>query len=283
VLENRMKRPLSQVTKIVFVILALSAFGLLRAPWEDTIRDDLVENHLLLPPPAESAIEQMSQSALMGTLGGLRTLVSTFLVLEGFDHFSLKDWEELRNTYQIVTSLEPRDENHWRDIVWHLGINATANMELDKSLPEFERKRRFQQYALEAIDFAERGIQQVPESAIIRQQLAEVYREKLKDNCKTAEVYGDLIGLPGAPEYVRRFHGYFLARCPGKEQEAYDYLMALFREGPSQHLPTLIKEIQKLEELLEIPSPERIRAVRRQTPAQRRASKNSLPGGIVIP
>lgn len=278
-----MKGPRSPLTKLALVLLALALFGSIRSPWEDTLRDQLVEAHLLLPPPAESVVEQMSQSALMGTLGGLRTLVSTFLALEAFDHFSLKNWEDLRSTYSIITSLEPRDENHWRDVVWHLGINATANMEFNESLPEFERKRRFQQYALEAIDFAERGIQQIPESAIIRQQLAEVYREKLKDNCATAKVYGDLIGLPEAPDYVRRFHGYFLARCPGKEQEAYDYLMALFHEGPRQHLPTLIKEIQKLEQMLEIPAPERIRPSRRISPSERKAQQNVLPGGIVIP
>lgn len=278
-----MKPLLQRVPRFVLVLAGLALFGLVRTPFEDQVRKDLIESHLLYPPPARDALEQMGQSTLMGTLGGLRTLVGSFLTLQAFDHFSYKEWEELREKYSIITQLEPRDENHWRDVVWHLGINATANMEADESLPEFERRRRFQQYALQAVDFAERGIEQIPDSVIIRQQLAEVYREKLRDNCAAARVYGDMLGLPGTPEYIRRFHGYFLARCPGREEEAYAYLMSLYRESRRHHLPTLILEVRKLEEKLGIPHPERIRPQSEQRPGRSESRRNTIPGGIVIP
>ncbi|MBU6178402.1 MAG: hypothetical protein KGR69_02000 [Verrucomicrobia bacterium] len=279
-----MKFLLQRVPRLLLLLLLLAIFGVVRAPVEQRLRDRLVAANLLLPPPARSAFEQMSQSALMGTLGGLRSLVATFLTLEAYDQFGVKAWDELRQTYQIITALEPRDETHWVAVIWHLGINATANMEYDERLPAFERRRRFQQYAFEAIDLAERGLEQIPESAAIRLQLAEVYREKLKDDCATSRVYGDMIGLPDAPGYVRRFHGYFMARCPGKEPQAYDYLMALYREGEQQQLPTLIKEIKTLEDKLGIPSPQRIPDAdpdRPKKPARR--PSNVLPGGIVIP
>lgn len=279
-----MKLLLQRVPRLLLVLLFLAAFGVARVPVERHLRDRLVAANLLLPPPARSAFEQMGQSALMGTLGGLRTLVATFLTLEAYDHFGVKAWDDLRQTYQVITALEPRDETHWVSVVWHLGINATANMESDERLPAFERQRRFQQYAFEAIDFAERGLEQIPASAAIRLQLAEVYREKLKDDCATSRVYGDIVGLPGAPGYARRFHGYFMARCPGKEEQAYDYLMALYREGERQRLPTLIKEIKTLEEKLRVPSPRRIPDAdpdRPKKPPKR--SDGILPGGIVVP
>lgn len=279
-----MKFLLQRVPRLLLVLLLLAAFGVVRAPVEQRLRDRLVAANLLLPPPAQSAFEQMSQSALMGTLGGLRSLVATFLTLEAYDQFGVKAWDELRQTYQIITALEPRDETHWVSVIWHLGINATANMEYDERLPAFERQRRFQQYAFEAIDFAERGLEQIPESAAIRLQLAEVYREKLKDDCATSRVYGDMIGLPDAPGYVRRFHGYFMARCPGKEQQAYTYLIALYREGEHQHLPTLIKEIKTLEEKLGVPSPQRIPDADPDRPKKApKRPANVLPGGIVVP
>jgi hypothetical protein len=279
-----MKFLLQRVPRPLLALLFLAAFGVLRAPVEQHLRDRLVAANLLLPPPAQSAFEQMSQSALMGTLGGLRSLVATFLTLEAYDHFGVKAWDELGRTYQIITALEPRDESHWVSVIWHLGINATANMESDERLPAFERQRRFKQYAFEAIDFAERGLAQIPESAAIRLQLAEVYREKLKDDCATSRVYGDIIGLPDAPGYVRRFHGYFMARCPGKEQEAYAYLMALYREGEEQHLPTLIKEVKTLEDKLGIPSPQRIPDADPDRPKKTpKRPANVLPGGIVVP
>lgn len=247
-----MKALLQKSPRWVLVVLGLAVFGLLRAPFEDRMQNRMIESNLLLPPPAQDAVQQMSQSALMGTLGGLRTLVSSYLVLEAFGHFSNKEWEDLRRSYAIITSLEPRDENHWRDVVWHLGINATANMEIDESIPEFERKRRFNEYALLAVDLAEQGIEQNPESTTIRQQLAEVYREKLKDFCATARVYEELVGLPGSPQYSDRFVGYFLAKCPGREREAYDHLRRLYYEGDFNHTASLIVEIKNLEEKFDV-------------------------------
>ncbi|MBL9160564.1 MAG: hypothetical protein JNJ70_23985 [Verrucomicrobiales bacterium] len=279
-----MKPFFQKVPRLVVVLVLLALFGLVRSPLEDGLRTRLVEANLLTPPPAQGAFEQMGQSALMGTLGGLRSLVATFLTLEAFEHFSTKSWDDLRQSYQIITALEPRDETHWVSVIWHLGINATANMEVEGRLPAFERERRFKEYAFQAIDFAERGIEQIPESSAIRIQLAEIYREKLKDDCAVARVYGDTIGLPDAPGYVRRFHGYFMARCPGREKEAYAYLMALYQEGEQQRLPTLIKEIQNLEEKLGIPGPRRIPDADPDRPQKTpRRPPNLLPGDILVP
>ena len=272
------------------MLAVLAAAGPALHPVEDRLRGQLREAHLLLPPPEVGAFEQMSQSALMGTLGGLRSLVAFYLTLAAYDDFDSKEWDDLRKTYQIITSLEPREESHWTSAIWHLGINATASMQYDDRLPPFESERRFNEYCFQAIDFAERGIAQLPDSAAIRLQLAEVYREKLKDDCAVSRIYGDIIGLPGAPPYARRFHGYFMARCPGHEREAYDYLIALYREGEQQRLPTLIKEIKTLEEKLSVPAAQRIPDAdpdQREQAQPRRPGKKrpggALPGGIVVP
>lgn len=264
----------------LLVLAGLALFGVARAPFEEKVRDRLVADNLLLPPPAQDAVQLMRQSVLMGTFGGLRSLVSTFLVLEAFDHFSLKEWEELRGSYAIITSLEPRDENHWRDVVWHLGINATANMQMDESIPAFERERRFHEYAQAAISLANQGIEQNPESSLIRMQLAEVYREKLKDYCETARVYGEMIGLPGSPRYAERFHGYFLAQCPGREQAAYDHLVELYHRGPGQRKPSLIFWIKELEEKLEIPFSLRIPDTYPDLPGGRQRSPETSGGAV---
>ncbi|MEM9281059.1 MAG: hypothetical protein AAGA96_04470 [Verrucomicrobiota bacterium] len=269
----------------ILVTIVIVAFGLLRSPFETSLNTRLIESRLLLPPPGQRALDQMSQSALMGTLGGLRSLVSSFLTLEAFDHFSNKEWDELKQSYQIITALEPRDETHWVSVIWHLGINATANMQIDTTLPEFERDRRFNEYAFQAIELAERGLEQLPESVQIRKQLSEVYREKLKDDCATARIYGEIMHLDGAPSYARRFHGYFLARCPGKEAAAYDFLIALYDEGEHNHLPTLIHEVKKLEDMLDVPF--MVRILNLHPDEERALKESSRPrrsrGGIMIP
>tara|TARA_R110002096_G_scaffold87448_1_gene200677 strand:+ start:1104 stop:1943 length:840 start_codon:yes stop_codon:yes gene_type:complete len=276
---------LRKIPRTLLVIAGVVLFGLARAPFEDRLNEQLIESRLLLPPPGQSALDQMSQSALMGTLGGLRTLVASFMTLQAYEHFSNKNWEGLRQAYLVITSLEPREEEHWVSVVWHLGINATANMQIDSTLPAFERERRFKEYIFQAIELAEKGIEQLPRSVEIRKQLAEVYREKLKDNCATARVYGEIMDLDGAPSYARRFHGYFMARCPGKEQVAYEFLIGLYHEGEYNHLPTLIHEIIKLEGILAIPSSQRIPEKDPDNNPSRRPQKpnNVLPGGIVVP
>ncbi len=249
---------LQKVPRFVLVIVVLAVFGLIRTPFEDHLRDGLVQANLVLPPPGQSAMEQMSQSALIGTLGGLRSLVATYLVLEGYQHFSDKAWEDLARTYNIITALEPRDENHWVAFIWHIGINATANMQIDQRIPEFEADRRFKEYALQAIEIGKRGMKQLPESAAIRTQLAEVYRVKLNDPCSVAELYGEVRHLERAPQYADRFYGYFLAQCPGREREAYDHLLSLYHESEQNHLPSLIATIKDLEKELDIPLIQRI-------------------------
>lgn len=279
-----MRAVFQKIPRFVPVLIGLALFGIIRAPFEERAEKGLVDSGMLLPPPGLSAMDQLSQSALMGTLGGLRSLVATYLVLEAYDHFSNKDWDELRNTYNVVVALEPYDESNWVSATWHLGINATANMELDTKLPKFERDRRFREYAFQGIDFAERGMEQLPNSYAIPVQLAEIYREKLRDNCATARVYKIAKDVPGAPGYLRRFYGYFLARCPGSEKEAYDFLTGLYREGDYQHKPTLIKEIKNLEKKLDIPFSLRI-SDPDPDEARLRQMKQSgpLPGGISVP
>ncbi len=247
-----------KIPRPLLILAILVGFGLLRGPYEDGLRKQFIEARLLLPPPGRTAMSQMSQSALIGTLGGLRSLASTVLVLKAFDHFSNKEWADLNQCYKMITNLEPRDESHWASVIWHIGINATASVQFNESIPLFERKRLYHEYAQEAIRLGRAGLEQLPDSVPIRLQLAEVYKEKLKDYCASAQLYKEMVGLPGCPAYAVRFHGYFLAKCPGKEQEAYDYLMNLYRQGDKHHLPSLFVAIKKMEVALNIPSSQRI-------------------------
>ena len=116
-----MKKLLQKIPKWIQILTFLAVFGIVRAPFEDDLRMRLVSNGILLPPPAKDALGQLNQSALMGTLGGLRSIVSSYLVLEAFDHFSLKEWEELpfglpshhRPRTSRRKSLAQRSLAHW--------------------------------------------------------------------------------------------------------------------------------------------------------------------------
>ena len=285
-----MKYIFAEMPSWMKVGICLLFFGLVRLPVENTLRRQLTESRMILPLPGKTGIEQLGQSALMGTLGGLRSLAASYLMLESYLHFSNQDWDGNKRSLLMATYLEPTEESHWVSMVWNRGINATAWAEVHSDLPELERKLRFQEYALDALALGETGLKQLPKAVELRIQMAEVYKEKLKDMCGAARLYGDLMDLPGAPMFAKRFYGYYLADCPGKEREAYDHLIKLYHEGERNHLPSLIKNILILQEQLEIPFPLRIpeadpdewgrmQALRKK----KKRTLRLLPGGLRIP
>jgi hypothetical protein len=50
-----------------------------------------------------------------------------------------------------------------------------------------------------------------------------------------------------------------MAKCPGREREAYELLRRLYLEGESQRLPTLINLLRSMEKKLDIPESERVK------------------------
>ena len=49
-----------------------------------------------------------------------------------------------------------------------------------------------------------------------------------------------------------------MAKCPGREREAYDHLRRLYEQGEKQRLPSLINVLRDLENRLDIPAGARI-------------------------
>jgi hypothetical protein len=50
----------------------------------------------------------------------------------------------------------------------------------------------------------------------------------------------------------------FLAKCPGREREAYGQLREIYLEGPLMRTPTIVTLLRELENTLEIPSDDRL-------------------------
>jgi hypothetical protein len=85
-----------------------------------------------------------------------------------------------------------------------------------------------------------------------------LYRDKLKEHCKASEIFKQYSKTPGSLTYGERFSAYELAQCPGHEREAYDKLVELYNRGEKEHLPTLLKWINTLQDKLNIPADKRI-------------------------
>jgi len=107
-------------------------------------------------------------------------------------------------------------------------------------------------------DFLLRGIQNNPDRALLFDRLGMLYRDKFKDPLKAHEIYERGRQLPDAMPYLRRFAAYELAKIPGREQESYARLKALYDEGEDERLPTLRRALAELEEKLGVPENARV-------------------------
>lgn len=246
------------IRKTLGTLGILLVFGLVKMPIENGLTGRLLADRLLEEVKVTQLTGLIGQSSSLAILGGLRSLVAIYTTLHAYDAWGVRDWDTVERDYRIIHSLVPDDIDSWKTGAWHLHSNAAASYMLDESLPERTRADFARVWVLKGVAVLRKGIEAHPQSSILHKELADVYRERLEDPCAAAKHYKLSMEGDAPKSYVRRFYGYFLARCPGHEQEAYDYLMGLYNEGKSQRLPTLIQRIKELEEKLAIPKEKRI-------------------------
>ena len=159
--------------------------------------------------------------------------------------------------FDTATAMQPRRVNFWDIAAWHMAWNGSVNAENSEPGPAIQAAKKREFYDL-GKDFLLRGIENNPESWELYDRLGMLYRDKYKDMEKAFEAYEEASKRPGHLDYTRRFAAYYLANVPGREREAYGRLMSLFRESDKEWLPTLFRQIQKMEAQLEIPDEDRI-------------------------
>jgi hypothetical protein len=245
--------------KILLTLALLAVFGLLRVPFENRIQKRLIADELLNPPPEIGLLDQMGQAAFLATLGGTRSLVAVYMTLMAYDSWRFQDWEELNSKYTVVTSLRADDEEAWIIWAWHNAYNASANMETNPDWREFRRSEDLTREDVSArfidrgVEILRDGIRNNPESGKLYQELGRVMWKKDLDPCGGAIAYEKAKNLPGSLGFTVRFQGYCMAECPGREQEAYEYLSDLYHPGQKHRTPSVIVALKKLEETLDVP------------------------------
>jgi tetratricopeptide (TPR) repeat protein len=161
--------------------------------------------------------------------------------------------------FETVTRLQPRSLTYWDMAAWHMAWNAsTAAMQNEKQPSEALRIRAQRGYFQLGRDFLERGILNNPDRHQLYLQLGILLRDKFEDHCAAAEAFLKAAEFPDAPPYVERFAGYEMAKCPGREREAYEHLRRLYEQGENQRLPSLVNLLREMENKLDIPAEGRV-------------------------
>ena len=239
--------------------LILAVFGAVRLP---------VETRLTLEHRAEafdtvkldlSLREKIGQAGFLAALSGFRSVIADLLFIDANTAWQRVEYGRMNLLLQTVTTLAPRNVTFWEESAWHMAYNASVYAMDDRGQSKIAVKLRNQyEYYLLGKDYAERGIENIPDSYVLHQRLAFIYQDKLKDHCAAAAEFEKAAACPGAFSYEKRMAAYELSRCPGHEREAWEHLRKLYDMGPQERLPTVETRLKAMEDKLQLPQEQRV-------------------------
>ena len=235
---------------------AVLAFGAARLAYEAALTRDLQAAGLVTPRMQLGTRDKIGQTSSAVALGGLRTLVATFLNLRAYTAFSEQRWEDIAETFNTIVDLAPHTRYYWETGSWHLAYNAASYYINDTGLPPLRRREAWRLYILKGRAFLERGIRNNPNDWSLLASLGTLLSDPNKfpafrDNNATfttaAEAYRQAAATGKALDYVRRARLYSLVRVAGRESESLALAHSLFHESTRNHTPTLLMLLLVLE------------------------------------
>jgi hypothetical protein len=228
--------------------LALLAFGVVRLPYEAGLSRELQVVGLFAPRLAMSSGERIGQTSMAVALGGLRTLVATFLNLRAFTAFTERRWGMVEQTFDTIVDLAPRTCYYWESGSWHLAYNAASSYLNDSQLPPLRRREAWRLYVWKGRAFLERGIRNNPHDWRLLSSLGMLlsdpnklpaFRDPNASFASAAQAYQKSAATGKAPGFVPRAGLYALARVEGREAEALALARSLYAQGRKNRTPTL--------------------------------------------
>jgi hypothetical protein len=241
----------------VLGILVLLAWGIVKFPIEARLEQRMQDARLGGFKPSASLRQQAGQAGFIAALGGLRAAVADMLWIRASIAWQDVQYGRMKLLFDTCTAMQPRRVTFWDISAWHMAWNGAAHIQNTEPDP-VAREAKMREFFKLGEDFLLRGIESNPDSWELYDKLGMLYRDKFKDMEKASAAYEEASKRPGHLDYTRRFAAYSLAEVPGREREAYARLLALFRDSEHEWLPTLFRQIQKLEGRLNIPDEERI-------------------------
>ncbi len=221
---------MTQGQKSIVLAVAILAMGGLRLPFELRLTEDLRQAELMPPKLEVRTGERIGQTFSAVSLGGLRTLVATFLNLRAFTFFTQQRWADVESTYEMIVDLAPRTRYYWDTGSWHQAYNAASYYHYENDdLPPLRRKLAWRDSILKGREFLENGIRNNPGDP----QMLESLGFLLADPNKIAafgspgqayldsyRAYQAAVDTGKARGYAKRAALYSLARVPGREADA---------------------------------------------------------------
>lgn len=239
---------MSSLRKLSMLLAILLAAGAVRIPMERALSKELHAGRLLNAPLNVGARDKIGQTSYAVALGGLRTLVATFLNLRAYTAFTELRWADLAETYDTMVDLAPHTAYYWESGSWHLAYNAATDSKLSEDLPKLRRQELWRAYIHQGRAFLERGILNNPDNWSMNRDLgmlladpfkAEAFPDRAQAFSAAADAYQRAASTKGAPSYIARNWFYAVARVPGREDQARTIGEKLFAEDRRNRTPTM--------------------------------------------
>ncbi len=256
--------------KWVILVVAVLGFGAVRLPFEKSLHRELLDVGLLTEPLDIGTRDRIGQTSSAVALGGLRTLVATFLNLRAFGYFTVQKWMDLEETFEMIVDLAPRTRYYWETGSWHLAYNAASYYINDSELPALRRREEWRRSILKGRAFLERGVKNNPDDWSIAANLGfllsdtykfQAFRDPDESFAAAAEAYQRAWNTGNALGYVERSAFYALSRVRGREAEALEMGRQLYAAREKNRTPTLLSMIFVLESYVDPPKDPVARAV----------------------
>lgn len=227
-------------SKLSILALGLLASGALRMHWEAPLSAELRGDGLLAKKVEMGTRDKIGQTSSAVALGGLRTLVATFLNLRAFSFFEAKRWDELAETYDLIVDLAPNTIYYWESGGWNLAYNAASYYRFDSELPALRRREAWLASIHRGRVFYERGARMNPDDWKNNASLGRMLSDSNKpvDFAAAAAAFKASADTGKALPYVRRSELLALARVPGREAESLAMARRLYAT-PSNRIPAL--------------------------------------------
>lgn len=217
-------------------------------PFEAGVARELREANLTPPKLQIGTGERIGQTSSAVALGGLRTLVATFLNLKAFTYFQDTKWDELAETFDTIVDLAPRTPYYWEAGSSHLSYDAASYYLSQSTLPPLRRKEAWRASIHQGRAFLERGIRNNPKDWNLLAKLGTLlsdsnkftaFQNQDKTFADAAEAYRRAAATGNALPYVKRAELWSLARIKGREKDALDLAHRLYATQ-SNRVPTLL-------------------------------------------
>lgn len=228
--------------------VAVLAFGAARMPFEADLAKELKDADLTPPPMEIGTRDKIGQTSSAVALGGLRTLVATFMNLRAMSFFENQKWDDVAETFDTIVDLAPRTRYYWETGSWHSSYNAASYYQNDATLPPLRRKEAWRAAIYRGRAFLERGIRNNPGDWSLLANLGflladpnkfPAFRDPNATFTAAADAYHRSAATGNALGYVRRSELYSLARVTGKEKDALALCRSLYAD-PRNRVPTLM-------------------------------------------